>query len=182
MFYFIFPYRRIREETRTVIRGVRLNRRFDLQMAHRRMNWRLGSYKIIDLILLHFKRCSCFTINIYEGTFINVELSTAEQGGCQLLTSILFLLCGTQSCINLGGQSDKAVTLNFVFLVNVVHHLILHYPSYNFATSKIHTFLSPFQMPTHKPHGILYGNKNKVNLFLCSINMTQVMIWLPFPT
>jgi hypothetical protein len=29
---------RIREETRTAIRGVRLNKRFDLQMAHRRMN------------------------------------------------------------------------------------------------------------------------------------------------
>jgi len=37
-YYFIFPYRRMREETRTVIRGVRLNKRFDLQMAHRRMN------------------------------------------------------------------------------------------------------------------------------------------------
>lgn len=29
---------RMREETRTVIRGVRLNKRFELQMAHRRMN------------------------------------------------------------------------------------------------------------------------------------------------
>jgi hypothetical protein len=38
IFYFIFPHRRVREETRTVIRGVRLNRRFDLQMAHRKIN------------------------------------------------------------------------------------------------------------------------------------------------
>lgn len=30
-----------REKSRTVLRGVRLNRRFELQMAHRKLNWRL---------------------------------------------------------------------------------------------------------------------------------------------